>query len=393
MDPSTALLHAKVPEPEPGAGHPLVPPVYQTATFEFESGEALARAGEADAPAWFYTRYGNPTQALFEEQLRVLEGAEAALSFSSGMAAISAIFFAFLRAGDRVVVEKRCYGGTLRLARDLLTRFGVTVVWLDGDGEAELARALSGARLVVFETPTNPLLDVLDVPRIARRAREAGALSVLDATFATPVNLRGLELGCDLVLHSATKYLNGHHDVCAGAVAGRRELTSEIAKVRRLTGALLDPHAASLVARGLKTLPIRVARQNETALALARALEATPGVRRVRYPGLASHPRAELARKLLPRGCGGVLAIELEGGRAGAIRVAEALEVARLAPSLGGTETIVSPPAITSHAGLSDEELRAAGIDPGLLRIAVGLEHPDDLVADFRQAIAAAARA
>lgn len=388
MDPATALLHAKPPEEDARSGRPLVPPVYQTATFEFSSGESLARAGEADAPAFFYTRYGNPTQALFEEQLRILEGAEAALGFSSGMAAVSAIFFGLLRAGDKVVVEKRCYGGTLRLARDLLSRFGVQVAWLEGDGDDELARALPGARLVVFETPTNPVLDVLDVPKIAARARAAGVLSVLDATFATPVNLRGLELGCDLVLHSATKYLNGHHDVCAGAVAGRRELVAEIAKVRRLTGALLDPHAASLVSRGLKTLPLRVARQNETALALARALEETPGVRRVRYPGLTSHPRHELAKKLLPRGMGGVLAIELEGGVQGAIRVAEALELARLAPSLGGTETIVSPPAITSHAGLSDEELARAGIDPGLLRIAVGLEHPGDLVTDFRRAIA-----
>ena len=207
----------------------------------------------------------------------------------------------------------------------------------------------------------------------------------MDATFATPLLLRPLELGCDLVVHSATKYLNGHHDVTAGAVAGRREVLDAVAAARRMTGGVLDPHAAFLVARGMKTLALRVDRASKTALALARALEKR--VRRVRYPGLESHPRHALARELMPRGQGGVLAIEVEGGRERAIAVAERLELARLAPSLGGTETLVSPPAITSHAGLSDAEMRQAGIDPGLLRIAVGLEHEQDLIADFERAL------
>jgi cystathionine beta-lyase/cystathionine gamma-synthase len=391
MDRTTALLHAKPgDEPEGQSGIPLVPPIYQSATFEFETGAALAAAGKADSTAFFYTRYGNPTQAVFEEQLRLLEGAEVAYAFSSGMAALSAVFLGLLRAGDTIAVERRVYGGTLRLARDLLARFGVTVRWLEGDAEPALSRTLEGTKLVIFETPTNPLLDVLDVRAIARAARKAGSIAVLDATFATPMNFRGLDLGCDVVVHSATKYLNGHHDVVAGIVAGPRALLAPVAAARRLIGGTLDPHAAYLVSRGMKTLPLRVARQNETALALARALEGTPGVRRVRYPGLASHPRHALARELMPAGQGGVLSIELEGGREGVLRTAERLAVARLAASLGGTETLVSPPVITSHAGLSDAELATAGIDPGLLRIAVGLEHPDDLIADFRQAIAGA---
>src|SRR5581483_2532939 len=305
MDLSTSLLHARAPEePDARRGEPLVPPIYQSATFEFASGEALERAGGADAPTHFYTRYGNPTQAVFEEQLRLLEGADAALSFSSGMAALSAVFLGLLRAGDKVVVERRVYGGTLKIARDLLPRFGVEVGWLAGDEDAELARALQGAALIVFETPTNPLLEVLDVRKVARAAHAAGALAVLDATFATPFTLRPLELGCDLVVHSATKYLNGHHDVVAGAVAGKKEPLAKVAAMRRLTGALLDPHAAFLVARGMKTLALRVERASKNALALARALEGKKSVRRVRYPGLESHPRHALARELMPRGQG-----------------------------------------------------------------------------------------
>jgi cystathionine beta-lyase/cystathionine gamma-synthase len=388
MDLATKLLHVRAPEePATRRGTPLVPPIFQSATFEFEDGASLERAGTAGATTTFYTRYGNPTQAVFEEQLRVLEGAEAALAFSSGMAALTAVFLGLLRAGDKVAIERRVYGGTVRIARELLPRFGVSVSWVEGDSDAELARALEGAKLVVFETPTNPLLDVLDVRKVARAARAAGALAVLDATFATPFTLRPLELGCDLVVHSATKYLNGHHDVVAGAVCGSQGPMERIGAFRRMTGALLDPHAAFLVARGMKTLPLRVERASKTALALARALEGMKGVRRVRYPGLASHPRHALALELMPRGQGAVLAIELEGGRDRAIQVAEGLEVARLAPSLGGTETLVSPPAITSHAGMSDEEMAKAGIDPGLLRIACGLEHQDDLVADFARAV------
>lgn len=388
MDLSTKLLHARAPaEPEGRRGAPLVPPIYQSATFEFETGHALGEAGHADAPTHFYTRYGNPTQAVFEEQLRVLEGAEGALAFSSGMAALTAVLLGLLRAGDTVAIERRVYGGTLKLGRDLLPRFGVKVVWLEGDDDEALARSLRGVKLVTFETPTNPLLDVLDPRKVARAAHEAGALAVLDATFATPYVLRPIELGCDLVVHSATKYLNGHHDVVAGAVCGKKAPLEAVAAMRRMTGALLDPHAAFLVARGMKTLALRVARASKSALALARALEKQGGVRRVRYPGLESHPRHALARELMPSGQGAVLAIELDGGRERAIAVAERLELARLAPSLGGTETLVSPPAITSHAGLSDEEMRVAGIDPGVLRIAVGLEHEDDLIADFAQAI------
>ncbi len=389
MDLSTKLLHVRAPEEPAGRrGEPLVPPIYQSATFEFESGSALAEAGTAVAPTMFYTRYGNPTQAVFEEQLGVAAGADGALAFASGMAALSAVFLGLLRAGDTVAVERRVYGGTLKIARDLLPRFGVKVTYLEGDSDAELSRALAGAKLVVFETPTNPLLDVLDVRKVARAAHQAGALAVQDATFATPFTLRPLELGCDLVVHSATKYLNGHHDVVAGAVAGKKEPLVAVAAMRRIVGGLLDPHAAFLVSRGMKTLALRVARASETALVLARALERVKGVKKVRYPGLESHPRHALARELMPRGQGAVLAIELEGGRERAIAVGERLELARLAPSLGGTETLVAPPAITSHAGFSDAEMAKAGIDPGLLRIAVGLEHPDDLVQDFTRAIA-----
>ncbi len=313
MDRSTQLLHARVPEDPAGRrGEPVVPPIYQSSTFAFDEADVLAAVGHSDDATTFYSRYGNPTQAVFEEQLRLLEGGEVALSFGSGMAALAATFLGLLRAGDVIAVERRVYGGTLRLARDLLPRFGVSVRWVEGDAEPALSKALEGAKLFAFETPTNPLLDVLDVRAIARAAKAKGCLTVLDATFATPVLLRPLSLGIDVAVHSATKYLNGHHDVLAGAVVGSKGALAGVAQMRRMTGGVLDPHAAFLLARGMKTLPLRVARQSDTALRLARALEETKGVKRVRYPGLASHPRHALARELMPDGHGGVLAIELE---------------------------------------------------------------------------------
>ena len=386
MDRWTQLIHAEPAEDPRGVdGRPIVTPIFQNVTFAFETAEDLAVAGTGSS-ATFYSRYGTPTQSLVEEQLRILEGAEQALVFGSGMAAIAALFLGLLQAGDVLVLERRVYGGTYKLGRDLLQRFGVTVRWLDGDAEPGLSKTLAGARLLVFETPTNPLLDVLDVRAVAAAARRAGCLTALDATFATPVLLRPLELGCDLVLHSGTKYLNGHGDVLAGAIAGPRALLEKIAAVRRLTGGVLDPHAAFLLARGLKTLPLRVERQCATALTVARALEGRPGIQRVRYPGLASHPRHALAKELMPLGSGGVLSLELAGGRAAVARAAERLELVRLAVSLGGPETLATIPAVTSHAGLTDAELLTAGLDPGLIRIALGLEHPDDLVKDLLQA-------
>jgi cystathionine beta-lyase/cystathionine gamma-synthase len=303
------------------------------------------------------------------------------------MGAVATTALALLSSGDRVVVERRVYGGTLRLFRDLAPRLGIDVRWLEGDDDQALTRALAGgAKALFLESPTNPVLDVLDVAKVAKAARAAGAVSVLDGTFATPVRMRGLELGCDLVLHSATKGLGGHHDLLAGVVSGKKELIARIASVRRLTGAILDPHAAYLLSRGLKTLALRTARQDATALALARALEGTKGVKRVRYPGLDSHPRAALAKAQM-KSPGSMMAIELEGGVARTRAVAAKLEVATLAPSLGGTETLVSLPVTTSHVGLSSEELARAGIDPATLRISVGLEAPEDLIADFTRAI------
>jgi cystathionine beta-lyase/cystathionine gamma-synthase len=317
----------------------------------------------------------------------LLEGTEQAALFASGMAAIHAALTAHLAAGDTLLLADTIYGQTTRLARTILARFGVKVVEVPLAGLAAAAAAApEGTRALLFETPTNPTLRVVDVGAVAAACRARGILSMVDATFATPVNLRPAALGIDLVIHSATKYLNGHCDHLAGAVAGNKALLAPVLEVRRTAGGTMDPAVAYDLIRGMKTLEIRIERQNATALRLAEALEQHPRVARVHYPLLPSHPDHQLARRLL-RGGGGVLSLSVKGGFEPCCRVHDGLRIVARAASLGGVESLASIPVISSHRNASDAELAAQGIDRGLLRLSVGLEDADDLLADLTQAL------
>jgi cystathionine beta-lyase/cystathionine gamma-synthase len=362
-------------------------PVYLATTYRFpDAAEAAAYLTEPEG-RWLYARLENPTVLAAERKIAALEGAESAACFASGMAALSAALLSVLRAGDALLVSDTIYGQTTRLARDVLARFGVEIRVAPLAGLAEAAAGAPGnVRALLFETPTNPTLRVVDVEAVAAACRGRGILSLLDATFASPVNLRALPLGVDLVVHSTTKYLNGHSDHLGGAVAGGRALLEAVVAMRRSTGGNLDAGAAYELIRGMKTLEIRVLRQNDTALHLARALEGHPRVARVMYPFLESHPDHARARRLL-RGGGGVLSFTVRGGYPAVARVHDALRLVARASSLGGVESLASIPVISSHRHATDAELAAQGIDRGTLRVSVGLEDPEDLVADLLQAL------
>jgi cystathionine beta-lyase/cystathionine gamma-synthase len=362
-------------------------PIYQTTTYRFDSAAAAAAYLDAPDGKWLYSRLENPTVIAAERKLALLEGTEQAVLFASGMAAIHAALVAHLAAGDTLLIADTIYGQTTRLARTILTRFGVKVVEVPLDRLAEAAAAAPpGARALLFETPTNPTLRVVDVAAVAAACRQRGILSMVDATFATPINLRPATLGIDLVIHSATKYLNGHCDHLAGVVAGNKAVLAPVLEVRRTAGGTMDPAVAYDLVRGMKTLEIRIERQNATALRLAEALESHPAVARVHYPFLRSHPDHELARRLL-HGGGGVLSLSVKGGFEPCCRVHDALRIVARASSLGGVESLASIPVISSHRNASEAELKAQGIDRGLLRVSVGLEDADDLLADLAQAL------
>lgn len=362
-------------------------PIYQTTTYRFETARDAAAYLDAPEGKWLYSRLENPTVLAAERKVALLEGTEQACLFASGMAAIHAALVGHLKAGDALLVADTIYGQTTRLARTLLARFGVEILEAPlGELAAAALAAPANARALLFETPTNPTMRVVDVGAVAAACRRRGLLSMLDATFATPVNLRPALLGVDLVLHSATKYLNGHCDHLAGVVAGNRQVLAPVFEVRRVAGANADPAVAYDLIRGMKTLEVRVERQNATALRLAEALERHPRVDRVHYPFLRSHPDHDLARRLL-RGGGGVLSLSVKGGYEPCARVHDALRIVARASSLGGVESLASIPVISSHRNASPAELEAQGIDRGLLRISVGLEDADDLLADLSQAL------
>lgn len=382
---TTRAVHAggKV---DPSSGSPVTP-IYMTSTFAFATTDDLAAVSRGERPGNFYTRYGHPNQRAAEEKLAALEETEAALVFSSGMAAISTSLLAHLRPGDRLVAFRDLYGGTLAFIREVLIPFGIAVDWVDVGDDRALETALARpAKVVYTETPTNPVLKVVDLGNVARLARKAGALSFVDITFASPCNVKPIRLGLDLAIHSATKYLSGHADLTGGAVAGPRAVVERIAPLRKLLGGILAPHDAWLLERSLKTLPLRMERHNRNGQAIAEFLSTHPAVKAVHYPGLPSHPGHAIAKREM-RGFGGVVAFEAKGGLAAAKTFADRLKLATLAPSLGGVETLVSHPVFTSHAGLTPEERRKAGIPDGLVRVAVGIEDAADLVADFTRAL------
>lgn len=377
----------------PTGGRPLSTPIYQGHLFAYADGEELAAAfaKPAQEAGYFYGRYGNPTVRTFERALADLEGGCDGLATGSGMAAIATVLLAMLQTGDHVIAQSSLYGGTYSLLHDLADRWGLGLTHVSGEDPEQVRAALRPrTRMLYLETITNPVTQVADLPALAAVAREAGVLVVVvDNTFATPVLCRPLEHGADVVIHSATKYIGGHSDVLAGAVVcADREVHHRIWSRLLLLGGTLDPTTAWMCTRGLATLHMRVMRQSENALFLARRLAEHPAVERVHYPGLASHPQHAIARRLLDGGFGGLLSVDLVGGRDAGQAFAESLQLVEPAVSLGGTKTLVMHPASTSHRGLDADALAAAGIGAGTVRIAVGVEHPDDLWSDLEQALA-----
>ncbi|HEX9247435.1 MAG TPA: PLP-dependent aspartate aminotransferase family protein [bacterium] len=383
---STRAIHGgKIPD----ANKSVVAPIYQTATFRYDTVEEGARLGAETGPGYFYTRWGNPTTDLFEQKMALLEGGEAALATSSGMAAISTAVMSVLRAGDHVVAPKAVYQATFGLFDSVLPGYGVEATFLDDPDVGAYERALRpNTRLLYIETPNNPLLGVVDIAGVVALARARGARTVADNTFATPYNQTPLALGVDLVCHSATKYLGGHHDVTAGVIVGSRDLVRGCVKTMRIFGGVIDPFAAYLLVRGLMTLGLRMERHNASALALARHLADHPKVARVHYPGLPGHPRHAVAARQMRRGFGGMLSLEVRGDVAAGARCVEALRVAKLAVSLGGVSTLVTHPASTTSVNMPREVRLAAGIADGLIRVSVGVEDLADLIADMDQALA-----
>jgi cystathionine beta-lyase/cystathionine gamma-synthase len=358
----------------------IAPALYQSSTFTNPVGSAAEV---------LYTRYGNnPNQTAIARRLALLEGAEAALFVASGMGAVALAHLAVLRPGDHLVSSAWIYGGVTRLFSQEFGRLGIDVSFVNPTQSREWKRALrKNTRAVFLEVLTNPLLRVVDLEPVATLCKSEGMALLVDSTFATPVNFRPLEHGADIVVHSATKYLNGHSDVIAGAVVGTEAVVEEVRRLMQLWGQALDPFAAWLIDRGLRTLVVRVERQNATALALAQWCAGQPAFTRVHHPGLPTHPDHDVARRTFA-GCGGMLAVELKGGARAAERFLRALRLVAHAPSLGGVESVVSEPRLTSHAALSPEERERAGIPDGLLRFSLGLEDADDLMADFAQALA-----
>lgn len=371
-------------EPESSPEGAAVPPIYHTVTFEYDDLDTWQAVGTGEEPGHIYSRNTNPTVEIFEDKMRDLEGAEAATSFSTGMAAVSNTFFSLLSPGSRVVSITDTYGGTNKILNDALPRFDVQVALCEtGDHEAIEREIGNGCDMVYLESPTNPTLKVIDLDRLSSVATEVGATVVVDNTFATPVNQRPLELGVDLVIHSATKFLGGHSDVLGGVVCGEEDLVERIFQFREINGASLAPKSAALLIRGLKTLELRVERHNENAQRVAEFLASHSLVEEVYYPGLSDHPLHDVARGQMD-GYGGVLSFTLEGGFASVRRLVGGLEHAHRAASLGSVHTLVGPPATTSHVELSADERAAAGIPESLVRYSTGIENAEDLIADLR---------
>lgn len=378
--PSTIAIHGE------GGAHaaadPVAAPIYQSSTF-------VAPFGPSEEV--LYTRYGNnPNQLRLAERLARLEGAEAAIFVGSGMGATALAHLAVLQPGDHILSSEWIYGGTRQLFTEDFARLGIETSFVNPDRRRDWrAKLRKNTRVIFVETPTNPVMRILDLDWLSILTKAEGIALLVDSTFASPINFRPLEHGADVVIHSVTKYLNGHSDVIAGAVAGTETFVEEVRSRMKVWGQALDPHCAWLIERGMKTLAVRLARHNETAMKVATWLERQPKVRKVNYPGLQSHPDHELAVKTLD-GYGGMVGVELAGGPRAAERFLKALKLIAHAPSLGGVETLVSEPRFTSHAAMTGEQRAAAGIPDGFLRFSLGLEDADDLISDLARGLAAA---
>jgi cystathionine gamma-synthase len=367
---------------------PLGTPIYQTSTFQVTDNEEQVRLTGSDH---YYTRYGNPTNTVAEQTIAELEGVDAALTFASGMGAVTTTIMALLKSGDHVVAQRDIYGGVNKFLSQWLPKMGIETTFVDTTDYDQHARAIRpNTKLLYLESPTNPTLRVVDFKKVAAVARQHKLLSMIDATFGTPINQQPAEFGIDLIMHSGTKYLAGHSDLLCGAVAGRHELIERIWDTRTTLGNCMDPHASWVLVRGLKTLAVRVARQNENALRVAEFLSEHAKVRSVHYPFLDSHPQYAIARQQMSGG-GGVVTFEIEGTGEDARRVSEAMRLFTLATSLGGVESLASIPVLTSHAMIPAETRARMGVTEQMIRLSVGIENADDLIADLERALEAVA--
>lgn len=380
----TTLVHG---DRTAASGAAVTPPIYQTSTFAIDDADAMATAARTPTFERFYTRYGNPNHGAVERILAAIEGGEAAMVSASGMGAIASTAIALTASGTHVIAQRMIYDGTRALFNDVLARFGVEVTYVDQHDTTAFAAAMRpNTKLVMLESPSNPLLGITDIAAVARIAHDGGALVTIDNTIATPINQRPLDLGVDVVLHSATKYLGGHSDLIAGVVVSSRELIARIWETHHILGSTLGPFEAWLLLRGLRTLEMRVERHNANALAVARAMAADPRVTRVYYPGLESHPGADIARRQM-RGFGGLVSIEIDGTFEDARKVIDRLELFHSAASLGGVESLVAQPAAMWPSSSTSTEARAMGIIPSLLRLSIGIERGEDLIADLDRAL------
>ncbi len=388
LGPSTTAVHAGEPRPKPA--HSLATPIVQTSTYTFANTQELKDHFDGKIERVEYGRYGNPTQRIAEAKLAALEGAGDCLLFASGMAAMTTALFAVLSRGTHVVVTDDSYRRTRQFLNQTLHRYGIEVSTVPaGDYEALEDAIRPTTRVLVSESPTNPHNRILDMARFAEIGRRHRVKTLVDATFATPYNQRPLEFGIDLVMHSATKYLGGHNDLMAGAVLGSRDLVDAVRGLQGITGAVVDPFAAYLLVRGLKTFALRMERHNTNAQKIAEFLAGHPRVAAVHYAGLPTHPEYEVARKQM-RGFGGVVSFEVRGDLKTAARVVDACRIPHLAVSLGGVESLIEQPAIMSFYELTTEERLTIGIKDSLIRYAVGIEDADDLIADLGHALDAA---
>lgn len=366
----------------------VVSPVFHSSTFAFQNFADMRRYAQGELPeAFFYSRYGNPTVAEVERRIAELEQAEACVVTSSGSAATFAVLAALCEAGDEVISVDSVYGGTVKILTKLLARFGVRHRFISLEEVARLPDLASErSRVFWFETPANPINRLVDLDQAATLAKRAGLISIIDNTFATPILQQPITHGIDAVMHSATKYLGGHSDLTAGAIAGRKEFIERVRQVSVALGLTLDPGAAYLLSRGIRTVDLRVRASSENALSVARALQKHPRVARVYYPGLEDDPGHQIAKRQM-RAFGGVVAIDLVGGEKEAEILFDSLRLVRTAPSLGGVETLVSYPLYSSHAGFSADQLRAAGVSAATVRFAIGIESSEDIIADITQAL------
>lgn len=367
---------------------PLSTPIFQTSTFEVTDTEQQVRVAHTDM---FYTRYGNPTHTVAESAIAELEGTDAALLFASGMCAVTTTILGLLKSGDHIVAQRDIYGGVTKFFTQWLPKVGIDVTLVDTNEYEQHARAIRpNTKMLYLESPTNPAARVIDLKKVSAIAKQHKLISMIDSTFATPINQRPAEFGIDLVMHSGTKYFGGHSDLIAGIVAGRQDLIDEIHETRTTLGGSMDPHAAWLLLRGIKTLAVRVQRQNENALKIAQFLARHAKVTRVYYPFLEGNPQRALAMEQMSGG-GGVLSFDVDGTGADACRLAESLRLFTLAASLGGVDSLVTIPVLTSHAMISAEERQKMGVTAQMVRLSVGIESADDLIADLERGLSVVA--